>query len=41
VRPAELSAEESTLAARDAAGFEARGFVRDERGLRFAGEAED
>ena len=41
VQPVMAPAEEPAMAARDAAGFEARGFVRDERGLRFAGEAED
>ena len=40
-RPAAPRPEDPAMAARDAGGFEARGFVRDERGLRFAGEAED
>jgi len=41
MQPAAPLPEEPAMAARDAAGFEARGFVRDERGLRFAGEVED
>jgi cyanophycin synthetase len=36
-----LSAEESAGASGDDAALEARGFVRDERGLRFVGEAAD